>query len=113
MAIALLRRNIEKPLSIGDIAEGVGLTGAPAGAAVPAASVDHVQSKYYKHLRLKRARELLLYTSMPISEVAIAAGFNTQAHFAWSYKLAYGRTPTADKKSIRRAPATGLALASP
>ena len=112
MAIALLRRNIEKPLSIGDIAEGVGLTVRQLERLFQL-HLSTSPSKYYKHLRLKRARELLLYTSMPISEVAIAAGFNTQAHFAWSYKLAYGRTPTADKKSIRRAPATGLSLASP
>ena len=57
---------------------------------------------FYKAERLKRARELLLYTNLPMSEIALAAGFGSQSHFARSYREKYGCTPSQDQRAVRR-----------
>ncbi|TDZ80123.1 Virulence regulon transcriptional activator VirF [Mycobacteroides salmoniphilum] len=48
--------------------------------------------------RMQRARSLLTTTSMPITEVAIAVGFNTPSHFATTFKRRVGTTPSTYRK---------------
>ncbi|MBP5855804.1 GlxA family transcriptional regulator [Marivibrio halodurans] len=54
-------------------------------------------ARYYRGLRLDRARGLLQQTDMPVLEVATACGFNSAAHFARSYRQRFGRSPTDDR----------------
>ena len=49
------------------------------------------------HLRLERARSLLLQTSMSAMEVALACGFVSASHFAKTYREHFGRTPKEDR----------------
>lgn len=53
---------------------------------------------YYRMARLKRARELLSQTSMPVLEVALASGFTSASHFSRAYKRFFGRSPAADQQ---------------
>jgi len=45
--------------------------------------------------RLLRAREMLVYTELPILQVALACGFASHTHFARAYRRRYGHPPTA------------------
>lgn len=60
-------------------------------------------ARYYLELRLTRARALLLHTSLPVPEVAIACGFGSAAHFSRAYRTQYGKPPRPE-----RAPDSGV-----
>ncbi len=57
--------------------------------------------QFYTQLRLSCARRLLHQSEMSVLEIGIASGFGSSEHFARSYKLAFGVTPTADRRSVR------------
>ncbi len=59
-------------------------------------------TRYYLSLRLARARQLLLQTNMPITDVAIACGFVSPPHFTKCYNDRYGWSPR-DEQRLRRA----------
>jgi len=48
---------------------------------------------YLSHVRLERARELLLGLNMPVQEVAIACGFKDESYFRRCFKAKYGLSP--------------------
>ena len=62
--------------------------------------LDESPSRYYMKARLARARAMLLQTTRPILDVAVAAGFATASHFSRCYRAAYGRRPS-DERSVR------------
>jgi len=49
--------------------------------------------EYLKELRLKRAKELLLTTSLEITEIAYAAGFNSLSSFYAVFRKMAGMAP--------------------
>ncbi len=51
----------------------------------------------WKRWRLERARTLLTQTAMPITDVSIACGFSTAAHFSTAYRHQFGRTPSNER----------------
>jgi len=56
---------------------------------------------YVRQIRLNQALDHLA-TSMPLAQVATAAGFYDQSHFARCFKLEMGMTPAQYRASIRR-----------
>jgi transcriptional regulator GlxA family with amidase domain len=54
-------------------------------------------AKYYLDLRLSRARMLLLETSRPILDVAVACGFASASHFSRCYRALYGQRPSDER----------------
>ncbi|WP_080832244.1 helix-turn-helix domain-containing protein [Cohnella massiliensis] len=49
--------------------------------------------KYVRHIRLQRARDLLMLTSYPIKEIAKAVGFEDQHHFSRAFQQSEGMSP--------------------
>jgi len=95
-AAAAMEGAIERPLPIAAVARTAGLSErqlerlfrrhlgiSPAG--------------HYLALRLARARELLLQTAMPVTDVGLACGFQTAAHFSTAYRRHAGRSPRAER----------------
>lgn len=56
-------------------------------------------SRYGLQLRLARARALLLETTKPVLDVAVACGFVSASHFSRCYRAAYGRRPSDERTS--------------
>jgi AraC-like DNA-binding protein len=50
-------------------------------------------TSYLRQLRLERAKELLLRTSLPIAAVALRVGYSDAAHFVIAFKRDAGATP--------------------
>ncbi len=95
--IELMEANVAEPLSLADISEATGI------------SRRHVErlfrhhmsrspARYYLDVRLERARRLLRHSTMPIVEVAIAAGFVSASHFSKRYRERYGISPQSDRR---------------
>jgi AraC family transcriptional regulator len=50
--------------------------------------------------RIERAKRLLQETELPISEIALRAGFSSQSHFTTSFRRVAGATPKAFRAAI-------------
>ena len=49
---------------------------------------------FYRNLRLEKARSLLLQTSLSLTEIALATGFASSAHFSSAFRNRYSMTPS-------------------
>ncbi len=56
--------------------------------------------EYVQNLRIKYASELLLKPDIPLSEIALAAGFSDQSHFTRIFKRHTGITPGEFRKNF-------------
>ncbi|MEM7745965.1 MAG: GlxA family transcriptional regulator [Pseudomonadota bacterium] len=92
-AVDLMLKNVEVPLKMEELAEMLDLNvrrlermfNAHLGAS---------PAKYYRKLRLERARDLLLHTNLPMLEVACLTGFASSSHFAMAYHRQFGQRPS-------------------
>jgi transcriptional regulator GlxA family with amidase domain len=86
-------------------------------------SLGLTPAQYYLNLRLRRARELLLQTDLPIMSITVACGFRSPAHFSKSYRAVFGHSPSRQRRDPAgsaqsggrgpRAPAGAAAKAKP
>lgn len=60
---------------------------------------NHSVASLIKHLRLKKASDIILNTTYPISEVAFMVGFNDRKHFSREFKKVYKLSPSVYKSS--------------
>lgn len=102
---SLMEANIENPLPLEQIARKSGLSRRQIERLFQR-HVNCVPKRYYLELRLKRARELLVQTSMPVMAISTACGFKSPPHFSKCYRSHFGRPPTAERQPKRGAAAT-------
>ncbi len=98
-AVALMEANIEEPISLDELAEHVGISRRQLER-VFQKYVQCVPTRYYLELRLTRARQLLLQTSMSIVDVALACGFVSAPHFSKCYRDFFG-IPPRDQRRVQ------------
>jgi AraC-like DNA-binding protein len=58
------------------------------------AALGCAPSAILQQLRLARAQDLLRDPARPIGDIALATGFTSQAHFATTFRAAFGVSPT-------------------
>jgi transcriptional regulator GlxA family with amidase domain len=98
----LMEENIEKPLSLDRIARATGLSRRQIERLFKR-DLNCVPKRYYLEMRLRRARELLLQTAMPIMDITAACGFQSPPHFSKCYRNQFGHPPSAERKIGRAA----------
>ncbi len=54
--------------------------------------------KVYRNLRLARARQMLVQTNLPVSEISVASGFSSVSGFSRRYCERYGERPGISRK---------------
>jgi AraC family transcriptional regulator, glycine betaine-responsive activator len=95
-AAQLMQRTIENPLAVSTVASRVG---------VSARQLERLFDRhlhmgpaaFYLSLRVARARELLHFTTMSVTEIAVACGFRSVTHFSGCYRRFFGRPPRLDR----------------
>ena len=92
----LMEENIEKPLSLEDIARTTGLSRRQIERLFRQ-EMGRSPARYYLEIRLDRARHLLIQSSMPVVEVAVACGFVSASHFSKCYRELYARSPQQER----------------
>jgi len=100
----LMEEHIEKPMSLDAIAAATHLSRRQIERLFKR-HLDCVPKRYYLQMRLRRARELLLQTAMPIMDITTACGFQSPPHFSKCYRREFGCPPSAERQ-IRHTHAT-------
>ncbi len=95
--ISEMEENLEIPINCGDLAHNAGLSTRQLERLF-SKYLGHAPTRYYLKLRLDRARYLLLQTSMPILDVALACGFVSASHFSKCYREYFKRTPSEERQ---------------
>ncbi|QJP16489.1 GlxA family transcriptional regulator [Starkeya sp. ORNL1] len=97
-AVRLMEGAIERPLAIAALAERLDVSARQLErlfrrhlGASPAA--------YQLGLRLERARELLRLSPLPVTDVGLACGFQSAAHFSTAYARRFGRSPREERRT--------------
>lgn len=89
-AVALMQVHIEEPLSIELIAKRLGLSSRALERRFKA-RLGTTPNGFYRELRLSKANNLLVNTSLSVREIGLACGFPNG--FSSLYKAAFGMTP--------------------
>ncbi|GAB5470226.1 MAG: GlxA family transcriptional regulator [Rhodospirillales bacterium] len=100
-AIALMERHLESPLSAGQIADALAISRDSLERRFRRAT-KMTPMQYYLRLRLDRARDYLLHSTLRIGDIALACGFSDPGYFAKRFKLAFGDSPSAERRSARK-----------
>jgi transcriptional regulator GlxA family with amidase domain len=93
----LMEDNIERPLSLDEIASATTLSRRQIERLFKR-HLGCVPNRYYLQMRLRRARELLLQTSMPIIDITAACGFQSPPHFSRCYRAYFGCPPSSERQ---------------
>lgn len=91
-ALHLMENHLEARLTIANIAGLLGISRRQLDR-IFKRELQRTPQEFYRFLRLTRAAGLLLQTSMSISEIALACGFQSASHLGQYFKPQYGDTP--------------------
>ncbi|MBN9233749.1 MULTISPECIES: GlxA family transcriptional regulator [Phyllobacteriaceae] len=94
--IELMEANLAEPLSLIEIADHVDLSRRQIERLFRT-EMGRSPARYYLEIRLDRARHLLIQSSMPVVEVAVACGFVSASHFSKCYRELYARSPQQER----------------
>ena len=94
--IELMEKNLAELLSLLEIADGADLSRRQIERLFRQ-EMGRSPARYYLEIRLDRARRLLVQSSMPVVEVAVACGFVSASHFSKCYRELYGRSPQQER----------------
>ena len=94
----LMEAHIERPLSLERIARETAMSRRQIERLFKR-HLNCVPKRYYLEMRLKRARELLLQTAMPIMDITTACGFQSPPHFSKCYRKQFGYPPSVERQA--------------
>jgi len=96
-AIAAMEDHVSDPLDLGQLAALCGL-GRRQLNRLFGERLGRSTMAFYRDLRLQKACNLLDHSPLPITEIALATGFASSAHFSRAFRVRYGSAPS----SLRR-----------
>ncbi len=102
-AISVMMVNMETPLSIPEVASAAGKT----VRSLERLSQRHLArspARFYRKLRLERARQLLWHTNLSVLEIALMTGFPSPSHLSRLYQQEFGLKPSAERSGTAKAP---------
>jgi transcriptional regulator GlxA family with amidase domain len=99
--IERMERNIAEPLQLVEIAEEIDLSRRQVERLFRQ-EMGRSPARYYLEIRLDRARHLLIQSTMPIVEVAVACGFVSASHFSKCYRELYEKSPQQERADRKR-----------
>ncbi len=97
-ATSLMRRNIEYPLSIPQLAFRMKVDQRQLEKRFRA-EFGMTPLAVYKSIRLREAKRLIQYTELEIAEVAIRCGYQNASAMTRAYRLEFSSTPSSDRVS--------------
>jgi transcriptional regulator GlxA family with amidase domain len=101
-AAQLMEAHVDERLSLDAIAKRIGLSRRQLERLFRQ-HLDRHPGRYYRELRLNRARQLLQQTNMSVMAITVSCGFQSAAHFSSCYKDLFGHPPSAERRLAGRA----------
>ena len=96
-AVARMKAHLQEPVSLNLLAEEAGQS----RRTLERAFHKHLRmspGQHYMNLRLDHAHQLLVQTSLSITQVAFGCGFVTLPHFTRRYRKRFGAPPVTDRE---------------
>lgn len=100
-AIDILARRIADPIRVEEVAEEVGVSVRQLERQFNKAT-GQSPSRYYRMLRMKAARQLVLYSKNSMPRIAAAVGYETVSPLLHHYRQEFGISPTEERNTINR-----------
>lgn len=113
-AVALMRQNLEEPLSIPALSRKLGCTQHRLETRFQQ-RLNATPRKFYQQLRLQAARRMMTETGSSVAEVALRCGYADASAMTRAYRQQFGSTPTATRMAHqlgRAVPVTGASNSS-
>jgi AraC family transcriptional regulator len=93
--------NFRGPISLLDLANAAGLSRMHFAAQFRAAT-GYRPNEYLTHYRIENAKSSLSETASSIAEIALDAGYSSQAYFSTAFKRLTGQTPARWRSAHKR-----------
>ncbi|MEW2917010.1 GlxA family transcriptional regulator [Ruegeria sp. ANG10] len=100
-SVALFAAHMSEPISVAEVAQQMGVTPRQIERAFKQAT-SQSPSHYYRAMRMKAARQMVVYTKDPIPQIASAVGYGSVAPLVTHYRAAFGLSPSEDRRRINR-----------
>ena len=100
-AVELLSGRLSDPVGISELAQAVGLSPRQLERQFKAAT-GQSPARYYRALRMRAARQLVLFSKEPMARIAVAVGYETAAPLMRHYREEFGISPADDRQKINR-----------
>lgn len=95
-AVEAMEAHVAEPLSLSDLAAAAGRSPRQLNRLF-ANRLGRSAMRYYRDLRLDKARSLLRNAPLSLTEIALATGFAGSAHFSRAYAARFGRPPSDER----------------
>ncbi|WP_343079118.1 GlxA family transcriptional regulator [Ostreiculturibacter nitratireducens] len=93
LAIEVMETHISDPLDLGQLAGFAGVSERQLNRLFRE-KMGRSAMAFYRSLRLGKARNLIQTSSVPLTEIALATGFASSAHFSNAYSAEFGAPPS-------------------
>ena len=97
-AVGIMEKNIASQLSIREIAQKASVSQRELER-IFSQALNVTPKRYFRHLKLERARSLLRHSDMSVTQVSIACGFSSAAYMSTIYKQEFGTPPSRDRET--------------
>lgn len=101
--IRAMTETLEEPLPIARLATEAGISARQLERQF-LRYVRMTPARYYIALRVDRARELLIYSNLPVLDVAVATGFTSSSHFSHWFRRFHGVRPSEMRSRAQQVP---------
>lgn len=101
-AISIMEREVEDPIRIADLARQLGVSSKTLETLFQR-FLGISPGKYYLRHRLQLARRLALDSNLPVLEIAVRCGFNSQSALSRAFNNRYGQSPLSLRNQSIRA----------
>jgi transcriptional regulator GlxA family with amidase domain len=92
-----MESSLSDPIDISDLADSISVSSRQLERLFQA-NLSKSPSKFYIDLRMSRARELLVHTGLPVSDIANVCGYQSPSHFSRFYRQHFKESPAATRK---------------
>lgn len=100
-AVEILSSRISEPVGIEDVAREAGVSTRQLERQFKKAT-GQSPSHYYRSLRMKAARQLVLFSKQNLTHIALAVGYETVVPLLRHYRQEFGISPNEDRAQINR-----------
>jgi transcriptional regulator GlxA family with amidase domain len=98
-AVDLMRAHIEEPLPIAQLAQQLGRSQKHLGQQM-LARLGAAPQVIYRRIRLERARQLSLDTTISVAEISVRCGYQDASAMTRAFRSEYGTTPQALRRAL-------------